>query len=544
MQNPSPAFRQYELREQLDERAKNLLPSQRAFIFGSERFSAISGGFASGKTFAVVLKGLILSAAIPGNAGAFLCYRGTDVEKRMIPLFMDEVCPPLWIKKYNKNKRTVLLRNNSVITFEHIKDSSGGAGTGTRRIGSNWGWFGVSQMEEITEDHWNALGSRLRLTRARKQFGFGDLNPAGRDWIWEKFFQKFTPWPRDEENKALPVDGKYFQALRQSPDHLGIAVNSEENRISKGGFVADTVFDSFLQNFGQQWVERFVYGSFDDFKGKMFPDFAGGLVDREDASAHVIKAFPIPRSWNCVGGIDPGGDSKWAVCPVYSDERGNLIATPGFHNRTGRVSEVANWIKRNMPWDENRTTFVLDPENKIVTVELSDYGVYAKPAIKDVNPGLMRLESYMHVVKHRDLPDWYESTQPTHRFLKFRGKGSPKFFIFEEEMVGRRELDKCKWDPDKIDAMYKTSTERFDTVEAYRYVAMDKPEPSKASDGQDEKYRKMEKMDPATAREWKEYDRRRAIMKGGKGALRDMDSDDSFESRLPEYGGRYDWNDD
>jgi len=88
-----PVIRKFEIGEELGERAKNLLPSQRAFIFGPERFSAISGGFGSGKSFALVLKGLILSAAIPGNAGGLFCFRGTDVEKRLVPLFMDECCP-------------------------------------------------------------------------------------------------------------------------------------------------------------------------------------------------------------------------------------------------------------------------------------------------------------------------------------------------------------------------------------------------------------------------------------------------------------------
>lgn len=549
MPDPSPGFRRYELQEELDAKAKHLLPSQRAFVFAPERESAIAGGFGSGKSFALVLKGLILSAAIPGNAGAFLCYRGTDVEKRLIPLFMDEVCPPQWIKKYNKNKRAVLLRNNSLISFEHIKDSGANAGTGTKRIGANWGWFGVDQMEEITHDHYNALLSRLRKVGVPRKFGFGSLNPGGRDWIWEHFFQKVQPWPRDSENRALPLNGKFFQAVRQAENRLGVSVNSEENRISNGGFVEDAFFDSLLANYGEQWVERFVYGSFDDFKGKMFPDFAGGLVDREDASVHVIKPFQIPRHWSCLTPIDVGGDSPWAVTPLYCDERGNLIATEGFHNRTGRVSEVARWIKAHTPWDENRTRFIIDPENKVATIELSDYGVYATPAVKDIIPGLLRLESYLHVVKTRDLPNWYESTQPQHRFLKFRGRGSPKMFIFESQLVGRKELDKCKWDPEKVDTMYKTATERFDTVEAYRYGAMEHPDPSKEIPQDEEKYKEMEKRDPATAREWREYDRRVAMRKNsGKSSLRDMDAEEGLGDRNDGLNAppntKYDWGDD
>ena len=528
-----PSFRPYELEEQVGAKVKDLLPSQRAFIFAPERYSAISGGFGSGKSFAAVLKGAILSAAIPGNVGALLCYRGTDVEKRLVPLFMEEVCPPAWIKTYNKNKKIVVLKNRSIITFDHIKDrtSAAGAGTGTGRIGSNWGWFGVDQAEEIVNEHWNALCSRLRLPRAPKKFGFCTLNPAGRDWLWEKFFQKVLPWPKGPDGRPMPIDGKFFQVMRQAKNTLGVCVNAEENGISNGGFVEDAYFDSMLETYGIQWVERFVWGQFDDFKGKMFPDFSGGLVDYNDASVHVIDDFPIPRNWSLVGGIDVGGDSPWAVVPVYADEQGNLIVTNGFHGRTGRVSEVVQWIKRNLPWNERRTTFVLDPENKVATVELSDLGIYANPAIKDINPGLLRMEGYIHVQRYRQLPHWYETTQPAVKYEKFRTKGSPKLFVFKSANVTRKELDICKWDPEKVDKMYKTSTARFDAVEALRYVIMTKPEPSKIGEDLGDKWLNLEKYDRGAAEEWRALDRKRALKRGAKNnALSDMDREDEAHS--------------
>ena len=192
-----PAIRRFEIEEEIGERAKNLLPSQRNFIFAPERFSVISGGFGSGKSFALVLKATILLASISRNVGSLLCYHGTDVEKRLVPLFMEEVCPRSWIKSWNKNKKVCVLKNGSVVSFDHIKDrtaaSSSGAATG--RIGSNWGFFGVDQGEEILEDQWNALASRLRLPRAPRKFGFASINPAGRDWLWARFFQKVRPWP-------------------------------------------------------------------------------------------------------------------------------------------------------------------------------------------------------------------------------------------------------------------------------------------------------------------------------------------------------------
>jgi hypothetical protein len=544
----APAFRNYELQEGLEATAKHLLPSQRAFVFAPERFSAISGGFASGKSFALVLKGVILSAAIPGNRGAFLCYRGSDVEKRLIPLFMEECCPPSWIKSWNKNKGVVVLRNNSVVEFSHIKDGTGGsaAGTGTRRIGSSWGWCGIDQAEEVTKEQIDALASRLRLPRAPKKFMFMSLNPAGKDHLYERFFQKVQPWPRDEHKRALPIDGKFYQAVKSSENTLGISVNSLENRISNGGFVEDAFFDSLLETYGEQWVERFVYGSFDDFKGRLFNDFQGGLVDYNDASVHVVDDFQIPKHWQCLVSIDVGGDSPWAVVPSYTDEQGNIVVCNGFHGRTARISEVAAWIKRNTPYDQTRTRFIIDPENPVATVELSEHGIYATPAQKAIMPGLLRLEGYLHVQKHRDLPHWYAETQPHNRVFKFRGRGAPQMYLTKSAVVARKETDTAKWDPDKIDKMYKSSTARFDAVEAMRYLAMEHPEPSKIAGFQEDKYFEMEKKDPGAAAEWRAWERRLAARKGGKTPLKELDVEEDYGPR--EFNAapntRYDWNDD
>lgn len=535
--NPSSIIKPYELEEGLG----RLLGSQREFIFASERFSAFAGGYGCGKSRALIIKGLILSAAIPGNAGMFLCYRGTDLETRLIPLF-EEVCPKSWIRAATKKPfRTYVLRNNSVITFQHLHDARSSAKSG--RIGANLGWFGIDQLEECSEEHWDAMASRLRLPRATKKFGFASLNPAGRDWIWTRFFQSVQPWPRDENGGALPLNGKYYQVLKPKADHLGVCVNSEENRISNGGFIEDSYFASLLDTYGKEYIERYVYCSFNDFRGRLFPDYEDGVVDPNVASVHNIDPFDIPRSWDCIGAIDVGGESPWAVVPVYVDPFGNLIVDEGFHHRTGRVSEVAGWIKRKMPWNENRCTFVIDPENRVASVELSDHGIFCNVANKEVNPGILRMEGYLHVQKHRALPKWYEETQPKGRFIKFREKGSPRMFIMNRATTVRKELGLAKWDPNKPDRMYKSTTARFDSVEALRYAVMTRPEPSK-DELKEDKFTEMERLDPTTAKEWRAWDGRlRARMlnqKGGR-ALREMDSEEGSSPADDLKLGKYDF---
>lgn len=498
---------------ELDEQIHRLLPSQRAFIYAPERFSMIASGFGSGKSHALCTKGLLLSAAVPGNVGYFLCYRGVDVEKRLMPIFFDEVCPKAWVKKYYKKTRTAVLRNNSVVSFEHLHDASAGSGSKTRKIGANLGWFGLDQAEEAQVEHWDAMISRLRLPRVPKKFGFGTMNPAGQDWGYERFFMGARDFPKDENGKALPIEGKFYREFRNIPQHLGVMVNSEENRISNGGFVEDEYFDSLLATYGQAWIDRFVYCSFSNFKGKLFSDYEAGLIDTSTASVHNITPFAIPRHWKLTNGIDPGGDSPWAVVPTYSDEEGNLIVTDSYDKRTGRVSDVAAWIKRNTPWNESRVTNVIDWENKVVLTELADYGIHCQVANKEVNPGLMRMEGYFHVQKGRRLPSWYEETQPTHRFLQFRGKGAPRIYVFNSALQWRREHNTAKWHPEKPDTFYKSSTARFDQVDATRYIVMHLPMPSSAP-VDNSKYEALERADPLTARVWRSTDKRYELLSG------------------------------
>src|SRR5581483_1023964 len=467
---------------EVDERLGELLPSQKEFIFSPARFSAIAGGFGSGKTRAGVLKGLLLSAMYPGNVGMIARYHGTDLEDTTIPVFF-EVCPPSWIKRYNKKTNTVVLRNGSVILFRHIHDASStkkttasAVGPKTRRLGANLGWFFVDQMEELEIEHWLAMISRLRLPRAKRKFGFGALNPNGHDWIWKHFFPQFRPWKRDEKGRVV----EFYQLSKPSANILGVAVNSEENRESHGGFVEDAYFDSLLQSYPPEWIERYIYCSFDDFSGKIYKEFRAGLVQignsnnfeevDELASVHIIEPFQIPSHWELIVGIDVGGAGKWAVTPIYVDEDGNLIVAEGYHKKAGHMGVIANWIKMHLPWDENRTRYVIDWENKMASLELAQHGIHATPANKAVLPGILRVGGYMHVQKGRQLPKWYQETQPSHKWDRFKNQGAPRIYFFRSAKTERAEHDTYVWNPNKPNEPFKTNAQRWDSCDAIRYV--------------------------------------------------------------------------
>lgn len=219
---------------ELDSQIGKLLPSQKKFIFAPERFAAIAGGYGSGKTRAGCLKSLILSALFPNNIGMILCFHGTDMQDRVMPVFF-EICPPSWIQDYNKQQKTVTLKNGSVVMFRHLHDPNVKGGGKSRRAGANLGFFFIDQAEECDMEHWQVMISRLRNPHAKKQFGFVSLNPCGHDWLYKLFFSTFREWkdlPKNEDGE-VPLN----QVCHPAYNVIGVAVNSEENRKSRGGFL-------------------------------------------------------------------------------------------------------------------------------------------------------------------------------------------------------------------------------------------------------------------------------------------------------------------
>ena len=95
--------------------------------------------------------------------------------------------------------------------------------------------------------------------------------------------------------------------------------------------------------------------------------------------------------------------------------------------------------------------------------------------------------------------------------------------------------------------MYKSSTARFDAVEALRYVIMTKPEASKIGEDLGDKWLNLEKIDRGAAEEWRALDRKRAIRQGAKhNALKDMDREDDDrglrgEEEFPHRETKWDW---
>ena len=289
--------------------------TQREFVTSNSRFLCLSGGFASGKTTALVWKVIVMLhdsewfGDLTGNIGILGRLRYTDLEKTTLTdLF--KWLPSKLIRKHYRKDGILELINGSELHFTHF-DS-------VEHLQSyNIGFAAVDQMEQISREVFISIGyerSRLKvLTRYDNngkliipEFGkngeciskeqeeqdavlniqcaFGVCNPR-RGWIYNDFV-------KNEKYKNSPIE---MVRKKYNPDYKLIMSNTYENeRNLPNGYIGRQKRDKSSRDF-----QRSVMGLWDVFEGQVYCDFDDKLILEK-------KLIPHP-AWDVYVGIDHGG---------------------------------------------------------------------------------------------------------------------------------------------------------------------------------------------------------------------------------------------
>lgn len=191
---------------------------QKEFRTSKAKYRCYLGGWGGGKTYAGCQEALRHLLAFPGNFGLIGRKDFCDLRDTTIQTFIEDVCPPELVEKYNKAEHHLYLKNKSEVIFRELKDGSG--------IGSlNLGFFYIDEGEEVTEEIFDRLRGRLRLSKAGKQCGWITSNPPNIDhWLYRRFVEEPTQdfeiiYASTYENKDhLPED--YIRDLENMPESL------------------------------------------------------------------------------------------------------------------------------------------------------------------------------------------------------------------------------------------------------------------------------------------------------------------------------------
>ena len=401
------------------------LPKQLLFHQATNRFRVYAGGMGSGKTLCGAYEAIANCLEYQKNLG--LVGRATYPELRdttrkevlEFPVVVDGkeytlVNSPL-VKSFNKAENTLELVNGSVMLFRALQDSF------DKVKSLNLGWFWIDELTEVPEEMWLALVGRLRRKGAYHR-GWGTTNPEGHDWVWKRFI-----------------------AQRDS-DHFLVTASSEENSFLPDGYV-----DSLKRQYPEEWVKRYVYGSFDTFEGLVYKEF----FDREP---HVVRPFVVPEHWFRFVGIDHGYRNPAAVLWGAVSPKGEVFIYDEFYASGKLVSEVAEIIKTKTG-EQNVKLYLIDPSTRnrngvsgrSVIDEFNECGVYVTPANNDVRAGINRVSEY----------------------LKISGK-EPRLKIFQNCIYLRTELQTYRWKDLKPGAVHdapeKPRKKDDHLVDALRYM--------------------------------------------------------------------------
>lgn len=285
----------------------NLNDKQWEFVNSKTRYSLISGGFASGKTTAFIVKLILLSLWFPGNRILLGRRSRTDVERATLPDFMD-ICPE-GIYEHKVGPGKIVFGNGSEIIFFGLEALQAGAGQDIKKAEQaikslNLGAVFIDQLEEVEERVFEALSGRLRRNVGFQQMCF-TTNPAN---FWAYDYFKVNP----RKNTLL----------------IETSMLDNKNNLTED-FIADQLSK------GEKYVRRYVYGEWS-------PDslVEGGVFSQETIKKQQFYVREPKREFDGIKiweepsanyeyqiGIDPSeGAVDPSVIKVICKETGEEVA--------------------------------------------------------------------------------------------------------------------------------------------------------------------------------------------------------------------------
>lgn len=225
---------------------KTLLKHQQLFVNALEQYVGLFGGVGNGKTWVACVKMLELMTRQPNNLGLVgrLTYPELRDSTREVFLTATKELIPENAYKFNRSDNQITFKNGSVVIFRHLDEPA-------NILSMNLGAFYIDQAEEIDEDVFLILQSRLRRQKIKVLKGLVTGNPKGMNWIYYKFgldnANGNTNWPHNN-----------FYRMITAPTHAN-AANLPSNYV-----------EQMRQSYSREWFDRYVMGAWDVFEGQVF----------------------------------------------------------------------------------------------------------------------------------------------------------------------------------------------------------------------------------------------------------------------------------
>lgn len=328
------------------------LKTQDRFHHSTVKYRLLAGGFGSGKTTTLCLEVIKESFKYKNNYVLLGRKDLPELKSTTLKELLD-LLPEQLITDHNKQERIIKLINGSEIYYMNLDD----AREAVEKIKSlNLGSVAIDQLEEIDENVFFALQGRLRRNESNRNF-FATCNPAGHDWLWERW-------------KNNPQEGyELFEAI------------TLENIYLPQDYVAE------LLKYPERWVKRFVYCSWDDFEG---------LVYNEFIEAKHKQIYEPTENDNHYIVLDYGFRNPTAIGFYAVDYDGVAHLYDEYYESGKLISNIANEIKKNKFWKRavklaDPSIFSVQRDGKSIGDEFGENGIYFQAADNDKLQGINKV---------------------------------------------------------------------------------------------------------------------------------------------------------
>lgn len=305
---------------------------------------------------------------LPGNVVLIGRKHYSDLRRTTMVDFFN-ICPPHWIRSYNKSEHEGYLINGSKFLFADLSDE-------TKLRSLNLGAAHVDEAAQVPEASWHQLRARLRLSAVPRRRLRGVTNPGGR----EHYLYKQIVDPRTREEGC-----SYYQG------------SSLENRHNPADFR-----DDLQRAYTGTDAERFIGGAWIAYDGRHWPAFDPHLhVTRyEDLKRHI----PFLTWWDLA--IDFGFE-HWFVCLFCAwDCRGSrprLIVLREYfarkntlrHHAAG-ISEIWRELRRDgapQRWERAHGDWDNQDRHELASLEDASLRIRIQPAWKARVPGIRSMRA-------------------------------------------------------------------------------------------------------------------------------------------------------
>lgn len=353
-----------------------------ADAIGPSKHTLFAGGLGTGKSDAMCLEAAVQSRLYKNNLG-LMGRKVLDAFKKTTLVQLLDMFGA-YVYRHNANDHEITMIDGSKIIYLALDDSR----DAMQRIKSlNLGWFAFDQLEEVPEATFEAAAGQLRR-KGSQRVSFHTSNPAGHNWNWKRFKRDAKGSIYDNENFAL------IEAQTWPPGVPPPKTQSDVRAYSSNPYLPPD-YIRWLLTRPKLWVNRYVYCSWDDFSGLIYPMF--------DENLHVIKPWPLRTWWYRYVVYDYGFQNPSCILFAAVDDRKTIYIYDIIYEERTYISDLAGLIRDRVKREPvDKRFWLADPsimrtERDGITIadEWENHGIYWGLANNDKRVGIDRVARYL-----------------------------------------------------------------------------------------------------------------------------------------------------